>query len=145
VNFHHSCPHCGATLTAYTVPFNKGLAVAFLKFADARVRAGAPIPKRKMGLTNSEYGNFPILRHFKLVRQAEKGKEWEMTPYGWKVLSGELGVVTPVAHMGGRTLESDHPAWQTFDGERDVVYLRDVLPDEWKQRSEFALEKAGVA
>lgn len=141
MNYHEDCPHCGRRITAYTLPLNRGLALAFLKFADARMRLGRPVDKGELGLTNSQYGNFQNLRHFGLIEQLEKGKSWEFTKLGLRFFQGEQKVLSPAGHFGGKTLEPDALAWSTHNGARKEVSIRDVLPDEWKLREEFKAEK----
>ncbi len=129
-------------MTAYTLPLNRGLALAFLTFADARIRLGRPVEKGELGLNNSQYGNFQNLRHFGIVTQLEKGKGWEFTPAGLKFLQGGQ-ILSPVAHMGGKTLEPDHLAWSTHNGPKPApIRILDILPEEWKQREEFKAEKS---
>lgn len=141
MNYHSDCPHCGRRVTAYALPMNRGLALAFLAFADARMRLGRPVEKGELGLTNSQYGNFQNLRHFKLIFQLEKGRAWELTTFGISFALGQASVLSPVGHFGGETLEDDHLAWSTHKGERKRVTIRDVLPDEWKQREAYKAEK----
>lgn len=141
MNYHEDCPHCGRRITAYTLPLNRGLALAFLKFADARMKLGRPVEKGELGLTNSQYGNFQNLRHFDLIAQEEKGRAWDFTRRGLLFFQGEAKVLNPAGHFGGKTLDPDALAWATHDGARVEVSIRDVLPEEWKQREEFKLEK----
>ncbi len=145
MNYQDTCLHCGRKTTAYTLPLNNGLVRAFLSFVDARVRLGRPVMKGELDLTNSQYGNFQNLRHFGLIGQLEKGKEWEMNPLGWAFYNGRAKVLNPAGHLGGETLPEDHLAWSTHDGKRVLVGILDVLPEEYKQRPEFAAEKAGAA
>lgn len=145
MNYHDVCHHCGHKTTAYSLPLNEGLVRAFLSFADARVRLGRPVKKGELELSNSQYGNFQNLRHFGLIMQAEKGREWEFTRLGldWKL--GRAKILNPAGHLGGETLPDDHLAWGTHDGARTLVSIFDVLPEDYKQRPEYAAEKRGVA
>ena len=143
MNFRHICDHCGHVMTAYTLPMNEGLIRAFLIFADARVRLGRPLKKGEIGLDNSQYSNFQNLRHFGLIAQPEKGRVWEMTQTGWDFLRGGV-IYTPAAHMGGQTLSPFHQAWATHtEPQRKLISLRDVLPEDYKQRAEYQVEKTG--
>lgn len=141
MNYHETCPHCGAKVTAYLVRLNEPLLGAFLLFAEARIRAGAPVRKSDLPLDHSQYGNFQKLRHFGLVRAVEGGV-WEMTPAGWDFLRGRGRVLNPAAQFGNGALPEDHPAWMTHRGERVLVSIRDVLPTAWQQRADYAAEKA---
>lgn len=141
MNYHEDCPHCGKRITAYTLPLNRGLALAFLTFADARIRLQRPVEKGELGLSNSQYGNFQNLRHFGLIFQLERGRAWELTRLGLSFAMGEASVPSPVAHFGAETLPEDHLAWSTHKGPRAKVTIRDVLPAEWKAREEFKVEK----
>lgn len=143
MNYHSKCPGCGHLITAYTLPFNRGLARAFLKFADAALKSMGPVDKGQLGLTNSEYGNFQNLRHFGIIQQEAKGKGWYFTERGVRFLNGEITLLSPVAHFGGETLPDDHLAWSTHPGKRAAVSLATLLPAEWKQRQEFQAEKKG--
>jgi hypothetical protein len=123
---------------------NEGLARAFLAFIDARIKAGRPIKKGEIGLTNAQYSNFQNLRHFGLIHQpAVLSGAWETTMIGWAWYRGDYRIPSPVAHMGGNTLPQNHEAWKSHAGERTAVSIQDVLPEEWKQRAEFAAEKSG--
>lgn len=145
MNYTSDCPHCGHRITAYTVHMNRPLALAFLAFCDARMRLGRPVEKGEIGLSNSQYSNFMILRHFNLIFQLEKGRAWEFNPLGILFLEGKASVLSPAAHFGGETLGIDHHAWSTHPHKRQMVSLQQVLPEEWKRREEFAAEKSGSA
>lgn len=144
MNYSETCPCCKRQISAYTLPLNRGLARAFLKFADARIRLGRAVEKGELALTNSEYGNFQNLRHFGIVAQKEKGRAWDFTPTGIGFLNGGA-LLSPCAHFGGETLPDDHLAWSTHDKPRAVVTLASILPVEWKQRAEYRDEKRGAA
>lgn len=144
MNYRDTCPHCGHVSTAYTLRMNEPMIRAFIAFATARHRLGRPVKKGELELTNAQYSNFQNLRHFGLIHQPEKGRHWEMTPLGWAFLRGKSSIFTPAAHLGGVTLLPTHPAWRTHEEARKDVFIRDVLPDEWKDRSEFQAEKIGA-
>jgi hypothetical protein len=128
-------------ITAYTLHLNKPLARAFLKFADAFIKGGAKgIPKGSLNLTNAEYSNFQNLRYMALISQLDKGRDWFITPLGLRFLGGEK-ILSPVAHLGGETLDDQHLAWSTHPHKRQLLGLADVLPEEWKSREEFKAEK----
>jgi hypothetical protein len=141
MNYHEDCPHCGRRITAYALPLNRGLALAFLAFADARMRLARPVDKGELGLTNSQYANFQNLRHFGLIMQTDKGRAWDFTRLGLAFFQGQAKVITPAGHFGGRTLEPDALAWATHKARRGEVGIVDVLPEEWKRREEFKAEK----
>lgn len=141
MNFHQDCPHCGHRVTAYTLAFSRPLALAFLKFADTCIRLGRPVDKGEMGLTPQQYSNAQNLKHFGIMAQLEKGRAWEFTKLGLAFLAGKELILTPAAHLGGETLEEQHLAWATHPHKRELVSLRDVLPAEWRTRSEYQEEK----
>lgn len=142
MNFHDDCPCCGHRVAAYTIQLNKPLARAFLSFAHAALRAkGAGVPKSGFPLGNVQYTNFQKLRHFGLIQQAEKGREWHMTKLGLEFAAGRAKVLTPAATLRGEALPPDHLAWATHTKRRAEVGIQDVLPDEWKPREEYAAEK----
>ncbi len=145
MNYRRACDHCGHVLTAYTLPLNEGLVRAFIALVMARIRLGRPVKKGELGLTNAQYSNAQNLRHFGLIFQPEKGRSWEVTPLGWNFYRGKSSIFTPAAHLGGMTLLPSHPAWATHKEQRRDVLIREVLPEEWKDRAEFAVEKMGAA
>ena len=145
MNYQDVCPHCGHKTTAYTLPLNEGLVRAFLAFKEARIQLGRPVKKGELGLTNSQYGNFQNLRHFGLVSQVEKGRDWEMTQLGWDFVAGRRKILNPAGHLGGETLPDDHLAWSTHPKARELVSIYDVLPEDYKQRAEYQAEKVGAA
>ncbi len=144
MNYHKTCDHCGQVTTAYTVHLNRPLALAFLVFADTRIRVGRPVKKGELELSNSQYGNFQKLRHFGVVEKRDGGA-WEMTPVGWSFLAGKTLLLNPAGHFGNATLPEGHPAWSTHEEPRVPLKLSDALPEEWRQRAEYVAEKKGVA
>lgn len=140
MNYHEDCPCCHRRTSAYTLPMNRGLARAFLKFVDARLLLERPVDKGELKLTNAEYSNFQNLRHFGLVAQKEQGRAWDWTERGLAFFHG-APVESPVAHFGGETLPSDHLAWATHTGPRGNVTIAELLPAEWKEREAFVREK----
>lgn len=145
MNYRDTCPHCGHTTTAYTLPLNESLVRAFLSFAMARVRLRRPVKKGELELTNAQYSNFQNLRHFGLIFQHEKGRHWEITPLGIAFLEGRSSVFSPAGHLGGVTLLPTHPAWRTHAEARRDIFIKEILPEEWKDRSAYIAEKVGAA
>lgn len=143
MNYQDKCRCCGHTVSAYTAPFTRGLARAFLKFADAATRTMGPVDKTTMALTNSEYGNFQKLRYFGLIQQETKGSGWYFTDRGVRFLAGAITLTSPAGHFANEVLPDDHLAWSTHTGKRTSVSLAQILPAEWKQRKEYAAEKSG--
>ena len=147
MNYHEDCPCCGTRITAYTVPLNRGLARAFLKFADARLRFGRSVEKFELELDHSQYGNFQKLRYFGLIALVDadvpegSGRAWEMTPLGFNFLRGRATVLTPAGHFKGQPIPDDDLKWATHAPGRKPVSIQDVLGDEWKQRPEWVAEK----
>lgn len=144
MRFSRACPCCGNTTTAYTVHLNSKLVLAFLVFADCRIRTGGPVRKGDLELDNSQYGNFQKLRHFGLIAKAG-GDLWEMTPLGWDFVRGRVSLLNPAGQFGNATLEANHPAWATHAEGRKEVRITDVLPAEWRERASYVAEKAGAA
>lgn len=144
MNWHQTCPHCGVVTTAYTVNLNGPMVTAFVAFAEARIRLGHPLVKGELELDNSQYGNFQKLRHFGLI-EPRANRSWEMTSLGWDFLRGREPVLNPAGQFGNSTLPSGHPAWATHKVARHYIRIADVLPEAWKQRAEYAAEKAGAA
>lgn len=137
-----TCSCCGHSVTAYTLPINHGLVNAFVKFAELYIAGGrVPIKKGHIGLTNSQYSNFQNLRHFYLISQDSKGCAWSLTKFGEDFFYGQKAVMSPAAHIGGKTLANDHPAWSTHEEIRKRVYIFDVMPEMSKQRDEYQAEK----
>lgn len=141
MNYHEDCPHCGRRIAAYTVPLNRGLALAFLEFAKQRMTLGRPVDKCEMKLTHSQYGNFPKLRYFGLVDQLEKGKAWDFTKLGLEFFLGKMKILSPAGHFAGKTMDEGHLAWMTHKEGRALISLEQVLPDEWKGLEEYRAEK----
>lgn len=145
MKYHEDCPHCGRRTTAYTLHLTENLCCAFLIFADARIRAGRPLAKGEIQLTNSQYSNFQNLRHFGIITQPEgKGNCWELTRLGLAFYHGTASLPTPTAHLAGRTLEPDHLAWSTHDGPRHNVTITMMLPEEPARRADYAEQKTGM-
>lgn len=140
MNFHSDCPHCQHRISAYTAQLNRGLALAFLLLVDARVRLGRAVEKHELVLSHGQYGNFQKLRYWDLIFQHEDGS-WDVTATGMAFFRGEVAVLSPAGHFNGEALPEDHLAWATHAARRRSVFLRDVLPEEWKQREEYRLEK----
>ncbi len=144
MDFHRACPHCGHVVTAYTVHLNRALAGAFVQFAEARIAAGGPLRKAELRLSHSQYGNFQKLCHFGLIEKRDLSR-WEMTPLGWDFLRGRATILNPAGQFGNATLPAEHPAWSTHEDGRRPVSIRDVMPEEWKERAHYVAEKAGAA
>lgn len=144
MNYHKTCPHCGAVTTAYTIQMNRPLAEGFVQFALARIAGGAPVKKSELRLTHSQYANFQKLRHFGLVMKHE-GQTWEMTGLGWDFFRDRRPVMNPAGQFGNATLTNDHEAWLTHEGKRNTLNLSDVMPDGWRLREDYVAEKAGTA
>lgn len=143
MNYHEDCSCCGHRVAVYTIQLNAPLARSFLSFADAALRArGKGVPKNGFKLTNVQYTKFQKLRHFGLIQQAPKGKEWFMTPLGLEFAAGRAKVLTPAATLRGEALEPQHLAWATHKHKRAEVGIQDVLPQEWQLREHYAAEKA---
>ncbi len=128
-------------VSAYTVPLNRGLALAFLEFAKQRMTLGRPVDKFEMKLSHSQYGNFNKLRHFGIVDQVEKGKSWDFTKLGLEFFLGKTKILSPAGHFAGKAMEEGHLAWMTHKEGRALVSLCDVLPEEWKDLEAYRMEK----
>jgi hypothetical protein len=150
MKYSKKCECCGHVVTAYTLPLNEGMVRAFILFARKYIQAVTDksrkdhmLKKGEIGLTNTQYSNFQNLRHYGLIWQRERGGAWMLTKLGSEFYFGTATILTPAAHMGGNTLPPDHPAWNTHPQPRRTISIRDVLPEEYKQRPEFQAEKSG--
>lgn len=141
MQYHCDCDKCGRRTTAYTLHLSRPLVLAFLKFADARIRLRRPVAKGEMGLTTSQYSNFMNLRHLGIIAQLERGGPWDFTRLGLDFLAGRVALPTPVAHMGGETLEEDHLAWSTHVGKCERKTIRQVMPEGFEPREYYKDEK----
>lgn len=147
MKYSEKCQYCGHQRTAYSFPLNKSLLKAFLLFADLAVRnRKRGLKKGDLGLTNSQYSNFQNLRHFGLIEQKEKGREWYLTDLGEQFYYGEASVLSPTGFFSestsGLTIPKDHAAWQTHNEPRIYIKISDVINYEYKQRPEYQQEKA---
>lgn len=142
MKYHITCPYCQHTKTAYTLPLNQGMLEAFIKFADLFIIDERPKKKGEIGLSNPQYSNFQNLRYFGIINQSEKGKEWFLTEKGKEFYYGDIGLPSPVAFMEGESLTSDHEAWETHEGERKTIFIKDVLTYYYKQKPEYQEEKS---
>ena len=142
MNYQEACSCCGHKKVAYTLPLNKSMVSALVIFANKYQSEGRRgLRKGDIGLTNSQYANFQNLRHFFFVEQRDKGKEWHLTKYGEKFLRGEAVALVPVGHIGGKTIGATHAAWATHDGGRKRIFVGDILTINYKQRSDYQIEK----
>jgi hypothetical protein len=143
MKYSQTCHHCTHQVTAYTLNLNESMVQAFITFIEKFLEEGRPLKKSEIGLTNSQYTNFPNLRYHGILALDGEGCI-EPTELGMKFYYGEVGLMLPSAHMGGKSLPSDHPAWDTHDKPRQLKYITDLFPTHFKQRPEFAAEKAGA-
>lgn len=142
MNYKEKCQCCGQQKTAYTLPLNSSLVNAFIKFADKYLKDGKGVSKGDIGLTNAQYSNFQNLRHFGIIRQYEKGNEWYLTDIGLAFYYGEIGLLSPVAFMGGETLPDNHPCWDTEKKQRSTIHIGDVIQYHYKRRPEYQEDKS---
>jgi|TARA_Y100000310_G_scaffold270565_1_gene284485 hypothetical protein len=141
MNFQEMCNHCGHKKTAYTANINKPLLEAFIKFVQRYYELKRSLKISEIRLTNSQYNNFQKLKYFGIIDQAGT-QGWYLTEFGAKFYKGEAYILSPVAHIDGKALSADHPAWRTSGMVRKQIKIYDILPYHYKQRSEFAAEKA---
>jgi hypothetical protein len=128
--------------TAYSIRLNEIMLNAFKQFAHlyiANNRKG--IKKGKIGLRNAQYSNFQNLRHFGIIRQEEKGSEWHLTPKGEGFFQGQFAILSPAGFLNGETLNEDHPAWDTYTGKQELIYIDSSVETRMKQRPEYQEEK----
>ena len=117
---------------------------AFIKFADKFIKDKTPRRKLEMELSNPQYTNWHNLRHFHIIFQEKGTAKWILTKKGEQFFRGEIKLMVPAAHMGGATLDSTHPAWETHTAERKELFIWELLKvaeTAWKQREEFQKEK----
>ena len=69
--------------------------------------------------------------------------EWNLTKLGEAFYYGEAPVMTPAAHVGGKTLPPDHPAWETHDVKPTLKLINEIEATHYKRRPEYQEEKAG--
>lgn len=142
MKYQEKCECCGHVKVAYTIPMNKSMANAFVKFADRYMENNyTGLKKGKIGLTNSQYTNFQNLRHFGIIEQAEKGGRWHLTALGREFYLNDHPIITPAGHIGGETLPPTHEAWHTHETLRQHISLSSILPERYKQREEYQEEK----
>lgn len=142
MKYKEECECCGHVATAYTLPLNKSLTNAFIKFVEKYQKTGRGLSKGEIGLTNSQYSNFQNLRHFGIIQQAGKGNKWFPTRKGMQFFYGEIGLYTPAGHIGGNTLPDNHRAWDTHDRDRELKYIHEVEETHYKRRPEYQQEKS---
>lgn len=85
------CEHCGSVITEYKFNLNKGLCHVLAKLYEA----GGQSEIDKLGLTNSEYSNYPKLAYWDLAqrvihRDEVKGGIWKITSHGIKFVAGVI-------------------------------------------------------
>lgn len=130
--------------SAYSIPLNKSNLDAFKIFAQQYIDGDMKgIKKGKVGLKNAQYSNFQNLRHFGIIEQSEKAKEWHLTEKGLQFYRNEIPISSPAGFLAGETLEPDHPAWKTFRGIRELVYINGNISERTKVRPEYQGEKSG--
>lgn len=142
MNYHETCNHCGHRITAYTLPMNASMANAFARFAEKYAMLKRGLKKGEIGITNSQYSNFQNLRHFGIIEQDDRGQAWHLTRLGFLFYEGTMPVMSPAGFINGTTLRDDHGAWGSHAQKRRNVFIGDILPERFKQRSEYREEAA---
>jgi hypothetical protein len=100
------CGECGAKMVEYKFGLNRGL-VAFLR---ALAEAGQPVTLDKLALTNGQYGNHSLVRHWGLAEmleptneiEARKGGKWRLTDEGVAFLRGQHSVPKNIYTLRGK-------------------------------------------
>ncbi|HPV96745.1 MAG TPA: hypothetical protein PLZ78_02835 [Spirochaetota bacterium] len=124
------CPTCGRKIAKYTHSLNVGL-VRALAVLDRHGSANIA----RIGLSHSQIANFNKLRYWGLVEPAAKRGEWRVTAHGKDFLSGRAQVYSQVV-----TFHNERDRW-----EGRVITIRDVLPREFAQRSDYAVNREDAA
>jgi hypothetical protein len=137
-----TCDHCGHAEVAYSYVLNKSLVVALRRLVDFYEKNKKAVALKDLNLTNSQYGNFAHMQYFGLMRPTPEG--WYPSPEGIAFIYGEMPVVMPVGVMAGEVLPLDHEAWESHETEPREFFIKDIDETSYKQRAEFAAEKASA-
>jgi len=130
--------------SAYSITMNETNKNAFLQFASRFIGGGSKgLKKGDIGLKNAQYSNFQNLRHFGIIEQREGSNKWFLTEKGLQFYNGEIPIESPAGFIGGKTIERHHPAWDTYKGERSLMYINGFTTNEVKRKKEYQEEKTG--
>lgn len=135
------CEDCPGKITAYTHNLNKSMVGALRQLVDfhEKNRRAANLQK-DLTLTKNQYNNFQKLQYFGLARRLEHG--WTPESLGIDFIYGGGVVMVPAATLGGEVLLPWHEAWNFHKRERRSVTIHDIDQLSYKQRPEYAQEKA---
>lgn len=131
------CDHCLHQITAYTLNLNKPLVQAFWIFAQKTIAEKRGLCKGELGLTNAQYSNFQNLRHFGVIELNREKETWTLTEIGVLFYNNQITLLSPVAHMAGKTLPDNHAAWETHHQPRQPRSIIDFEISGWDRRPEF--------
>lgn len=128
---------------AYSVSLSKQYVQALQIFQEVynRKRKGVEMKELKSIFSDNQYRNFAKLRHFNVI--SLDGIKWHLTPVGEAFLLGQSPIWNVAGWLGKQTLNSTHPAWLTFKGKRNLVYVNDYIEKSFKTREEYQKEKQG--
>jgi hypothetical protein len=121
------CPECGAKVVEYHFLLNRGLIQGLEKLANKR-----ECELTDLGLTNSQYSNFPKLAYWGLVETDGKHTGyWKATKLGYLFLEGRVNVPRGVWTYRGEVTRMD----------KDLVRAGDVIKEfKYRRRSDYILD-----
>lgn len=129
-------------ITAYPHPLNKQMVNAFVLFMQKYFEVGGTIiPNVELGLSATQIANFQKMQHYKLIKKIDKVDGYIPTLFGVEFYNGSLPVVYPAISFDNKVVGVDHPAWETFDKERKILYIGDIVDVTWKRREEYREDK----
>ncbi len=123
------CGECGAKMVEYKFGLNRGL----LAFLRELARIGEPATLDKLQLTNGQYGNHSLVRHWGLAEmmepadelEARKGGKWRLTDDGIRFLRGIYAVPKYIYTLRGKMTRICGPQVMVTDIEEGYQYRGD--------------------
>lgn len=141
MKYQETCPHCGHQETAYAHPLNRGLVLAFKAMTEFYLKTKKPCNVAKnLDLSHNQLANFQKLRHFGLVWDTAEG--WFPTELGLSWYRGECSIQNPAGSLSNKVLPDYHEAWKTHSKKRKAVRISDYVDMTYKQRADYASERA---
>lgn len=141
MDYKKTCPHCGHQETAYTHSLNEGLAVAFKRLCEYYLKSHrACNVNKELELTHNQLANFQKLRYFGLVSDTPEG--WYPSQLGLDWYFGKVRIANPAGSLNNVPLADDHEAWRTHKNGRKMVNIVDILPAQYRQRSDYQGERS---
>jgi hypothetical protein len=124
-----TCPHCGAKMVEYRHRLSRPLVSALARLEKAGGRANIA----EIGLTHNQVCNFQKLRYWGFVWKVGNG-EWELTEHGREFLNHGVPTYTNAITFRGKQVRMEGKA----------IYARELLPESYQRREEFAVEARPV-